>query len=57
MTLYEKVRIKSTGETGIIVDIIDIDGKASFTVEDDKTDEHDNLILHDCYEGELEKLN
>lgn len=56
MKLNDKVKIKSSEITGVIVDINYLDGKNSYTVESDVTDESDGLILYDCDEGELEYL-
>lgn len=47
---FDRVRIKSTGETGIIVDIRNITEEI-FLVERDKDNE-----LIDCVEADLEKV-
>lgn len=47
---FDRVRIKSTGETGIVVDIRNITEEI-FLVERDKDNE-----LIDCVEADLEKV-
>lgn len=56
MKMNDKVKIKSSGITGVIVDVNHLDGKDSYTVESDETDESDGLVLYDCNEEELEYL-
>lgn len=56
MKLNDKVKIKSNEITGVIVDINHLDGKESYTVESDETDEADGLVLYDCDKSELEYL-
>lgn len=47
---FDRVRIKSTGETGVVVDIRNTNGKF-FLVERDTDNE-----LVDCKESDLEEL-
>ena len=56
MKMNDKVKIKSSGVTGVIVDINHLDGKSSFTVESDEMDEANGIVLYDCSEEELEYL-
>ncbi len=48
---FDHVQIKKTGETGIVVDIRNVNGKF-FLVERDSDNE-----LIDCIESDLEKIN
>lgn len=47
---YDHVRIKTTGITGVVVDIRDTDGRFYLVENDDDND------LFDCTEDELEKI-
>ncbi len=59
---FDKVKIKSTGITGVVVDIHTVNGETVFIVESDEkgvpggfgTD--DSWKLFDCQETDLEKI-
>ena len=58
--LYEKVKIKSNGIIGTIVDISIIDKNANYVVESDEKDVSDGYggkwKLFDCSEEEIESI-
>lgn len=59
---FERVKIKETGITGVIVDITTINGEICITVESDEkgvpggSGDEDSWKLFDCKEGDLEKI-
>jgi len=64
--LYDVVRIKDTGITGIVVNISSMNGKTVYTVENNRrgrtgipgarNDNDDSFSAFDCLKGELEKV-
>ena len=60
---FDHVRIKSSGITGIVVDISTINGKTNYIIESDEKGvpggwgEADSWKLFDCTADELEKLS
>ncbi|MCR5236402.1 MAG: hypothetical protein K6E34_04270 [Lachnospiraceae bacterium] len=64
--LYDVVRIKDTGITGIVVNISSMNGKTVYTVENNRrrrtgipgarNDNDDSFAAFDCLKGELEKV-
>lgn len=58
--LYEKVKIKSSGIVGTIIDISIINDSANYVVESDKKNVTDGYggdwKLFDCSEEEIEKI-
>lgn len=62
LELYDKVRVKSSGTTGTIIDISQISGRTSFIVESDRENDpspnvtyHTLWPLYDCTADEIEK--
>lgn len=55
MKIYDRVKIKKTGVTGIIVDIRQTSG-AVYTVEGDAKDTSGGYPLFDCKQDDLEIL-
>jgi hypothetical protein len=59
--MYEKVRIKSTGITGTVVDIFKSDKKSIYTVESDTENTPGGYggkwKLYECEEKELEFID
>lgn len=62
LTEYDKVKIKASGVTGVIVDIYEASGNTYYTVESDEKGvpggfgEKDSWKLFECRESDLEKL-
>lgn len=54
--IYDRVKIKATGQTGVVVDIRHTTGDF-FTVEGDDRDEAGAHLLLDCRLEELEPLD
>lgn len=58
---YDRVRIKSTGITGIVVDISTVKGQKIFVVESDEKGvlggygSEDSWKLFDCFADDIEK--
>ena len=65
--LYDVVRIKDSGITGIVTDISSAKGRTVYTVENNKrgrtgipgarNDDADSFAVFDCMKGKLEKVS
>ena len=54
---YERVRVKSSGHTGTIVDTLSLgDGKIAYLIENDNTNVSDKDWVFDVMEDDLEHL-
>lgn len=57
---YEKVKIKSSGINGVVIDIFSVNGVTHYTVESDERGtqggygDNESYKLYDCTEAELE---
>jgi hypothetical protein len=59
MNLYDRVKIKKNGKTGIIVDIANLENGCIYTIEDDEentTDDKNRWALYECKRNEIELI-